>query len=222
LGEARANPFFLENHQSAMARTKNAEKKHSSSSKKAKGKTLRKSVKNEPLKSAGGIKKPHRFHPGVQAEREIRRLQTGRDKDKKIITRVAIDRIAREFADKYATGDEALRWEGAAIDTLREVVERQVVELFKEAVDLNGLRKRVGINEEVLRKAARHVFAVPSSATLSVHTHHSGAKAKASKKLARQKKQVEEDDDDDTTVDTTGETEKAVAMDEESSAVTAQ
>ncbi len=192
-----------------MARTKNAEKKHSSSKK---DKAVRKSVKNAPLKSAGGIKKPHRFHPGVQAEREIRRLQTGRDKDKKIITRVAIDRIAREFADKHATGDEALRWEGDAIDTLREVVERQVVELFKEAVDLNGLRKRVGINVEVLRKAARHIFATPSSATLTVHTHHSGAKAKASKKLARQKKQVEEADDD-TTVDTTGETEKAVEMD---------
>lgn len=225
-----------------MARTKSTARRSAHTEKKDKkekhGKSTKKASK-AALKSAGGVKKPHRFRSGTQVKREIRRLQSGKDWDKKCIPTIVVDRIIREFAQKHTYGD-TLRWGGKSIKMIHEALEYAGFKLFEKTQELNGLRKRVGIEPEGLLLAAKTVFGEEyftalgkgdRQAVVYTHTTTSGAKAKASKKVASKKpaKKVSESSDsdsDDATFDAspaTEQSEQAVddsAMDQDIAATT--
>ena len=197
-----------------MARTKSVSKRPARDEKKDKSaKKVSKSVKKDGRSAS--IKKPHRFRSGTQVKREIRRLQSGKDWDKKCIPAVVVDRIIREFAEKHTYGD-TLRWGGKSIKMIHEALEFAGFKLFEKTQELNGLRKRVGIEPEGLLLAAKTVFGEEYFTALYKGDRQAvvytkpvglGAKAKASKKVAVKKpvKKVSESSDsdsDDTTVDT--------------------
>ena len=101
--------------------------------------------------ATGGIKKPHRYRPGVVALREIRKYQKSTEL---LIRKLPFQRLVREIAqdfDKY--GD--LRFQSTAILALQEAAEAYLVGLFEDT-NLCALHaKRVTIMPRDLQLARR-------------------------------------------------------------------
>ena len=101
--------------------------------------------------ATGGIKKPHRYRPGVVALREIRKYQKSTEL---LIRKIPFQRLVREIAqdfDKY--GD--LRFQSTAILALQEAAEAYLVGLFEDT-NLCALHaKRVTIMPRDLQLARR-------------------------------------------------------------------
>ena len=76
--------------------------------------------------TTGGIKKPHHYHPGMVALREIRRYQ----KSTELLTRkLPFSRLVREIAQDFKT---YLRFQREAIGALQEASEAYLVGLFED------------------------------------------------------------------------------------------
>ena len=75
---------------------------------------------------AGGIKKPHRFHPGTVALREVRKMQKYSGP---LIPFLPFSRLVREIAQDFVTD---LRFEKKAILLLRLITEDYLVGLFED------------------------------------------------------------------------------------------
>ena len=147
-----------------MARTKQTAGRGSAAAKttrKVPRKSLATKAANKQIKDAG-IKKPHRFHPGTVALREIKRYQKT---TKPCIPRAAFERLVREIGQDYKND---LRWTAGALDALREEAEAQVTQLFKgcmtvlagglHAVKVPGklmkkLKGRMGVTKRVMQSA---------------------------------------------------------------------
>ena len=101
--------------------------------------------------ATGGIKKPHRYRPGVVALREIRKYQKSTEL---LIRKLPFQRLVREIAqdfDKY--GD--LRFQSTAILALQEAAEAYLVGLFEDT-NLCALHaKRVTIMPRDIQLARR-------------------------------------------------------------------
>ena len=78
--------------------------------------------------SAGGIKKPHRFHPGVRAIRAIRYQQ--KNSDCLAIPKANFDRLAREISQDYK---DELRFSDGVLGLLQLVVEDFLISLCKDS-----------------------------------------------------------------------------------------
>jgi histone H3 len=113
-----------------------AEKKKGAARRKGKarktvgGKVPRKQVATKAARkynaAAGGIKKPHRFRPGVVALREIRRYQKSTEF---LIRKLPFQRLIREIATDFKTD---LRFQSAAVSALQESAEQYLVGLFED------------------------------------------------------------------------------------------
>ena len=94
------------------------------------GKTPREVKKSKPLRkqsrqgaptSKQNIKKPHCYHPGTVALREIRRYQKSMDL---LIQKLPFQRLVREIAQDFKTD---LRFQLSAIMVLQEAAEYYLV-----------------------------------------------------------------------------------------------
>ena len=117
------------------------------------GKQPRKFIVSKILRkrtpSTGGIKKPHRYRPGIVALREIRRYQSSTEN---LIKRTPFYRLIREISQDYricpdgpGTPSVQVRFQSTAIAALQEAAENYIVGLFEDVNLLAIHAKRVTI-----------------------------------------------------------------------------
>eukprot|EP01133_Synstelium_polycarpum_P004099 gene4099-4784_t len=106
-----------------MVRTKHTARK--STGAKVPRKTVATKMIAQDSTSTGGIKKPHRFRPGTQALREIRRFQKSTDL---LIKKLPFQRLVKEIAQEFKTD---LRFQATAIQALQEASESYLVGIFE-------------------------------------------------------------------------------------------
>lgn len=130
-----------------MARTKQTAKK--STGGKAPRKQLATKASRMSYAATGGVKKPHRFRPGTQALREIKRYQKSTEL---LIRKLPFQRLVREVAQDFKT---ELRFQSTAVIALQEAAEAYFVTLFEEA-NLSAIHaKRVTIMPKDIQLARR-------------------------------------------------------------------
>ena len=123
------------------------------------GKQPRKHLSQKILRrdttSAGGIKKPHRYRPGMVALREIRRYQKSTEY---LIKRSPFQKLIREISQEYrvchdgpGTPSIQVRFQSTAIAAVQEAAENFIVGLFE---DINHA-KRVTVMPRDIRLALR-------------------------------------------------------------------
>ena len=104
------------------------------------GKQPRKHISHKVLRKGiiptGGIKKPHRYRPGMVALREIRRYQRSTEN---LIKRTPFKKLIREILQDYkicpdgpGTPSVQVRFQSTAIATLLEAAENFIVGLFED------------------------------------------------------------------------------------------
>ena len=103
--------------------------------------------KNTP--ATGGIKKPHRYRPGMVALREIRRYQKSTEL---LCRKLAVSRLIREIAQDFKT---ELRFQSAAIAAIHEAMESYMVYLFEDTNLCAIHTKRVTITPRDMQLARR-------------------------------------------------------------------
>ena len=99
--------------------------------------------------SAGGLKKPHRYHPGTVALREIRKQQRRTDP---LMRKLPFQRLVREVAQDFKTD---LRFQASAILALQEASEAYLIGLFEDTNLLTLHRKNVTIAPKDMNLARR-------------------------------------------------------------------
>ena len=105
-----------------------------------------------PRKSApatGGVKKPHRYRPGIVALREIRRYQKSTEL---LCRKLPVARLIREIAQDFKTD---LRFQTSAIAALHEAMEDYQVKLFEDTNLCAIHAKRVTIMPKDMQLARR-------------------------------------------------------------------
>ncbi|XP_053431117.1 histone H3.3A-like [Nycticebus coucang] len=107
-----------------MARTKQTARKQIGD--KAPRKQLATKVSGKRVPPLSGLKKPHRYRPGTVALREIRRYQKSTEL---LILKLPFQRLVREVAQALLPD---LRFQSAAVGTLREASEAYLVGLFED------------------------------------------------------------------------------------------
>ena len=126
------------------------------------GKQPRKFISHKMLrkgiKPTGGLKKPHRYRPGMVALREIRRYQRSTEN---LIKRTPFQKLIREILQEYricpdgpGTPSVQVRFQSTAIAALQEAAENYIVGLFE---DVN-----------LLAIHARHVTIMPRDIRLAL------------------------------------------------------
>ena len=94
------------------------------------GKKPQKIIPVQPLKktqpSTGGIKQPHRYHPGMVALREIRRYQKSREL---LCRKLCVARLVREVMQDFKSG---LRFQASALLVIQEAMEAWLVWLMED------------------------------------------------------------------------------------------
>ena len=85
------------------------------------------SKKTKKAKDPARVKRPHRFRPGTVAIREIRKYQKS---SKKLLPKIAVERLVREVAQDVAKPD--IRFQREAMDALQEAAEAYLVEVFED------------------------------------------------------------------------------------------
>ena len=148
------------------------------------GKQPRKGIIHKMLRKGmsptGGIKKPHRYRPGMVALREIRRYQTSTEN---LIKHTPFQRLIREISQEYGicpdgpgTPSVQVRFQSTAIAALQEAAENYIVGLFEDVYLLAIHAKRVTIMPRDIGLAVRicgdhHRWHI-SSGDQSRYTHH--------------------------------------------------
>ncbi|KAI7734623.1 hypothetical protein M8C21_018967 [Ambrosia artemisiifolia] len=115
--------------------------------------TPRKSPRTEPESSGaggGGKKKQHRFKPGTQALREIRRLQKTVHL---LIPAAPFIRTVREISNYLAP--EITRWQAEALQALQEAAEDYIIQLFEDSMLCAIHAKRVTLMKKDWELARR-------------------------------------------------------------------
>ena len=97
--------------------------------------------------SITNIKKPHRFRPGTQALREIKKCQKSTNL---LIPRLAFQRLVREIANDFK---DELRFERKALEAIQEATEAHVIELLGASSIIAIHTGRVGIKVQDLKVA---------------------------------------------------------------------
>ncbi|XP_071721744.1 histone H3.3-like [Rutidosis leptorrhynchoides] len=138
-----------------MARTKQPAKRSWGKSTKERQSTSTSTRKKSPRKSPAspgneGTKKPHRFKPGTQALREIRRLQKT---TKLVIPAAPFIRAVKEISNYLAP--EVTRWQAEALQALQEAAEDYLVQLFEDSMLCAIHAKRVTLMKKDWQLARR-------------------------------------------------------------------
>ena len=109
--------------------------------------------------STGGIKKPHRYHPGLLALREIQRYQQLTDC---LIKRTLFNKLIKEIFQEYrvcpdgpGTPSVQVRFQSTALAALQEAAENFLVGLFEDVNLLAVHTKRVTVMPRDIRLALR-------------------------------------------------------------------
>ena len=113
------------------------------------GKQPRKFISHKMLrkgiKPTGGLKKPHRYQPGMIALREIRRYQRS---TRNLIKQTPFQKLIREISQEYricpdgpGTPSVQVRFHSTAIAALQEAAENYIVGLFED-VNLLAIHAR--------------------------------------------------------------------------------
>ena len=131
-----------------MARTKQTARK-STGGKAPRKQVATKAAKKSADKSVGGVKKPHRFHPGTVALREIRKYQKSTEL---LIRKLPFQRLVREIAQDYKSD---LRFQSAAVAALQEASESYLVGLFEDTNLCAIHARRVTIMNKDIQLARR-------------------------------------------------------------------
>lgn len=110
-----------------MARTKQTARKMTG------GKAPRKGLLAKPKPTADNgakVKKPHRYHPGTVALREIRRYQKSTEL---LIRKMPFQRLVREIAQDFKSfNQDDFRFQASAVAALQEAAESYLVGLFED------------------------------------------------------------------------------------------
>lgn len=118
------------------------------------GKTPRKSVADGSVSkkkvNTGEIKKPHRWHAGTVALREIRRYQKSSET---LLRRTPFIRLVRHLASDM---QDDLRFQGSALAALHLALEQELIKNFEGTQSMAVHAKRVTIYPRDLH-GARHV-----------------------------------------------------------------
>ena len=109
--------------------------------------------------STGGIKKPHRYCPGLLALREIRRYQQSTDC---LIKRTPFNKLIKEISQEYSvcpdgpgTPSVQVRFQSTALAALQVAAENFLVGLFEDINLLAVHAKRVTVMPRDIRLALR-------------------------------------------------------------------
>ena len=113
------------------------------------GKQPRKHISHKVLRKGitptGGIKKPHRYRPGMVALRKIRRYQRSTEN---LIKRTPFQKLIREILQEYricpdgpGTPSVQVRFQSTAIAALQEAAENFIVGLYED-VNLLAIHAR--------------------------------------------------------------------------------
>ena len=116
-------------------------------------KAPRKSISNKAARKSAPfdypIKKPHRYHPGIVALREIRKFQKSTEL---LIKKLPFQRIVKEISGEYKSD---LRFQSQAILALQEATEAYIVGLFNDTNLCAIHAKRVTIMPRDMQLARR-------------------------------------------------------------------
>ena len=109
--------------------------------------------------TTGGIKKPHRYCPGLLALHEIRRYQQS---TKSLIRRTPFNKLIKEISQEYricpegpGTPSVQVRFQSTALAALQEATENFLVGLFEDVNLLAVHAKRVTVMPRDIRLALR-------------------------------------------------------------------
>ena len=126
------------------------------------GKQLRKHILHKTLKqhsTTGGIKKPHRYRPGLLALREIRRYQQSTDS---LIQKTPFNKLIKEISQEYricpdgpGTPSVQVCFQSTALAALQEAAKNYLVGLFEDVNLLAVHAKRVTVMPRDIRLALR-------------------------------------------------------------------
>ena len=130
-----------------MARTKQTARKSTGGKAPRKQLSTRAARKSAP--ATGGVKKPHRYHPGTVALREIRRYQKSTDQ---LIRKLPFQRLVREISADFKSN---LRFQASTVFALQESNEAYVVGLMEDTNLCAIHGKRVTIMPKDIQLARR-------------------------------------------------------------------
>ena len=126
------------------------------------GKQPRQHILHKTLKQksiTGGIKKPHRYHPGLLALREIHRYQQS---TKSLIRRTPFNKLIKEISQEYricpegpGTPSVQVHVQSTALAVLQEATENFLIGLFEDINLLAVHAKRVTVMPRDIRLALR-------------------------------------------------------------------
>ena len=126
------------------------------------GKQPHKHILHKTLKqksTTGGIKKPHRYHPGLLALHEIHRYQQSTES---LIRRAPFNKLIKEISQEYRICPEGpgtpsiqVRFQSTALAVLQEATENFLVGLFEDVSLLAVHAKRVTVMPHDIRLALR-------------------------------------------------------------------
>ena len=107
----------------------------------------------------GGIKKPHRYHPGLLALCEIRRYQQSTEN---LIWRAPFNKLIKEISQEYricpdgpGTPSVQVHFQSTALAALQEAAENFLIGLFEDVNLLAVHAKRVTVMPHDIRLALR-------------------------------------------------------------------
>lgn len=106
-------------------------------------------------------KKPHRYHPGTVALREIRRYQKSTDL---LIRKLPFQRLVREIAQSY---NEELRFQTSALAALQEAAEAYLVGLFEDT-NLCSIRCVFSMFPPLVRREIDHVCFITDARRVTI------------------------------------------------------
>ena len=130
-----------------MARTKQTARK--STGGKAPRKLLATKAARRLAPQFGGVKKPHRYRPGIVALREIRKYQKSTEL---LIRKIPFQRLVRDVAADYKSD---LRFQSSALECLQEASESYLIGLFVDTNLCAIHARRVTITPKDMQLARR-------------------------------------------------------------------
>ena len=130
-----------------MARTKQTARK--STGGKAPRKLLATKAARRLAPQFGGVKKPHRYRPGIVALREIRKYQKSTEL---LIRKIPFQRLVRDVAQDYKSD---LRFQSSALECLQEASESYLIGLFVDTNLCAIHARRVTITPKDMQLARR-------------------------------------------------------------------
>jgi histone H3 len=162
--EASDNTTIVPKGKQQQQRTEKKDKKEKKEKKDKKERKERKQKdvmttvkKDDHSKSVGGIKKPHRYRPGVAAIMEIRRLQTGKKALDKLVPKASMERVLRDLLGDSNDVDIS-RLQADTVLALHEASEDLLVDLLDKCGSYAKHAGRVTIMPRDMQEAKYDVL----------------------------------------------------------------